>query len=84
MHIYEEQYWADAQLSVKQLFFNFYLQTLGKYSHFMKRVPADKLLLGQDDFFDFDGYLEWQSARFKKSGDSVEFIQQLLTTQVFS
>ena len=46
MHIYEEQYWADAQLSVKQLFFNFYLQTLGNYSQFMKWVPAEKLLLG--------------------------------------
>ena len=29
--VFEEQYWADAQLTVKQLFFNFLIATLNNY-----------------------------------------------------
>ena len=33
---FDEQYWADAQLSVKQLFFNFLLLTVNNYIRFYR------------------------------------------------
>jgi hypothetical protein len=58
---YELQYWADAQLSVKQLFFNFLLQTLGDYTPFLRMIDPkrNKNMLSSSDFFDFEGFLEW-------------------------
>ena len=38
-------------------------------------------MLSQDDFFDFEGYLKWQTDRFSQDN---EFIRQLLTTQAFN
>jgi hypothetical protein len=50
--VFEEQYWADAQLSVKQVFFNFLLVTLHDYS---------KYLTNDEDLFDFTGFLSGKS-----------------------
>lgn len=33
---FDEYYWADAQLSVKQLFFNFLLETVGNYVQYYR------------------------------------------------
>ena len=64
---FEEQYWADAQLSVKQLFFNFLLVTVNNYIQFYKtdveQEEANAAFLSSEDFFDFDKYLEWQEER---------------------
>jgi hypothetical protein len=54
--VQEETYWADAQLTVKQLFFNFLLQSIDDYRKF---VNIDNLDGNSHDIFDFDGYLKW-------------------------
>ena len=88
---FEEQYWADAQLSVKQLFFNFLLVTINNYIRFYK-VPEDTVadgtaanaFLTSDDYFDFERYLRWQEERSIKNKDTnIEFIRQLVDTQGF-
>ena len=61
---FDVQYWADAELSVKQLFFNFLLMTVDNYIDFKSdesvdganRDVADHMIgapLGSDEFFDF-------------------------------
>jgi len=77
------QYWADAQLSVKQLFFNFLLQTLGDYTPFIRIIDPNrnKNMLSSSDFFDFDGFLEWHRQRSLQNNDTnFEFIEQLVST----
>jgi hypothetical protein len=64
-HVQEETYWADAQLTVKQLFFNFLLQSIDNYKRFVNR---DNLGGTASEIFDFDGYLSWQKARMPHAG----------------
>ena len=35
---FDAQYWADAELSVKQLFFNFLLQSVGNYLYYFNSI----------------------------------------------
>lgn len=68
---FDEQYWADAELSVKQLFFNFLLMTVNNYKQFYviaDEAEIDKTgplagLKASEDVFNFQGYLEWQEER---------------------
>ena len=54
------------------LFFNFLLQSIGDYLSFIK-VPAEKKIISQDDFFDFDGFLKWHKNTNGLKGE--EFIK---------
>ena len=93
---FDEQYWADAQLSVKQLFFNFLLMAVNNYIQFYRtndeqgdEAPGDKpgVLAGlqcSDDIFDFDGYLQWQDDhQLSMSGETNSFMQEFVKTQCF-
>jgi len=77
----EEQYWADAQLSVKQLFFNFLLCTVGNFTPYRKPIDVDPespnyKRLTSSDFFDFDAYLKMQKDKSMQDKDSnYEFVQ---------
>ena len=78
---FNEQYWADAELSVKQLFFNFLLLTVNNYIGFYKDQDLETdaesnaafdlhKFKSSDELFDFEGYLKWQEERAAKTGSS--------------
>ena len=74
---------------MKQLFFNFLLQTIGDYNRFMLKPPVgpedpEYRQLASSDFFDFAGYISWQEQRSADNRDNnIDFIKHVVTTQAF-
>ena len=74
---------------MKQLFFNFLLQTVSCFTKFKKQVVAipgtlEYRQLSSSDCFDFTGYLAWQKERSEANRDNnFDFIKHFVTTQAF-
>lgn len=64
--MFEEQYWADAQLSVKQVVFNFLLVSLKDYSNYLTQ---------DEEMFDFSAFLKGKSEFVKQLLNTQAFYQ---------